>query len=72
MENIDGRKQELPEVSEVLVSNIEEIEFLIKEEKYLAFKVNVDINYVKDLEYDKKAEIILIKLDKYLYVVEKN
>ena len=27
---------------------------------------------IKDLEYDKKAEVILIKQDKYLYVVEKN
>jgi len=72
MENIDGRKQELPEVSAVEVTNIEETEFSIGEEKFDAFKVNVDISYVKDLEYDKKAEIILIKLDNFIYVVEKN
>ena len=72
MENIDGRKQELPEVSAVEVVDILETEFSIGEEKFDAFKVNVDISYVKDLEYDKKAEIILIKLDNYIYVVEKN
>ena len=72
MENIDGRKQELPEVSDVVINSVEETEYLIGEEKFDGYKVSVDISYVKDLEYDNKAEIILIKEDKYLYVVEKN
>ena len=28
--------------------------------------------YEKNLDYDNKAEIIIIKEDKYLYIVEKN
>lgn len=74
MEDInDGkRKQELPEVSKVEITNSEEIEYTIGEEIYNGYKVNIDIIYIKDLEYDKQAEVILVKSDKYLYVVEKN
>lgn len=74
MEDInDGkRKQELPEVSKVEITNFEEVEYTIGEEIYNGYKVNVDITYIKDLEYDKQAEVILVKSDKYLYVVEKN
>lgn len=72
-DNTDGkRKQELPEVSEVLITSDEEIEFTINEQTYEGYKINLDISYVKDLEYDEKAEVILIKNDKYLYIVEKN
>lgn len=71
--NLDGeRKQTLPEVSSVQVVSNEEIEYNIGEEKFQGYKINLDITYVKDLEYDKKAEVILVKQDKYLYVVEKN
>ena len=72
-DNSDGdRKQNLPEVSDVTVISDEEIEYEIGEEKFEAYKINIDISYVKDLKYDKKAEVILVKEDKYLYVVEKN
>lgn len=72
-DNSDGdRKQKLPEVSNVTIVSDEEIEYEIGEEKFEAYKINIDITYVKDLKYDKKAEIILVKEDKYLYVVEKN
>jgi len=74
MEDInDGkREQELPEVSSVNVISTEETEYKIGEETFSGYKVNVEINYVKDLEYDNKAEVILVRQDKYLYVVEKN
>ena len=30
------------------------------------------LDYLKDLGYDKEAELIIIKSDRYLYIVEKN
>lgn len=74
MEDInDGkRKQELPEVSSVIIKDIIETEYNIGEVSFDGYKINIDITYVKDLEYDKTAEIILVKSDKYLYIVEKN
>ena len=73
-DNTDGkRKQELPEVKKVdIKEDIENTTYTIGEKEYEAYKINVDIEYVKDLEYDKKAELILIKDDKYIHIVEKN
>ena len=72
-DNSDGkRKQDLPEVSNVEVISDEVYEYTIGEEKFDGYKINLDISYVKDLEYDAKAELILVKVDKYLYIVEKN
>lgn len=72
-DNSDGkRKQNLPEVSEVTVTSDDVYEYTIGEEKYDGYKINLDISYVEDLEYDKTAELILVRVDKYLYIVEKN
>lgn len=74
MEDInDGkRSQDLPIVSSVEVISSEEIEYKIGEKIFSGYKINLEITYVKDLEYDNKAEVILVRDDKYLYVVEKN
>ena len=72
-DNCDGkREQNLPKVSGVEVTSDEVYEYTIGEEKYDGFKINLDISYVEDLEYDAKAELILVRVDKYLYIVEKN
>lgn len=72
-DNSDGkRKQVLPTVSGIEIENIEETKFKISEEEYDAYKINLNIKYVKDLGYDEKAELIIVKSDKYLYIVEKN
>lgn len=71
--NNDGkRKQELPEVKSVEIINLEDNKYTIDEDEYDGYKLNLHIEYVKDLGYDKDAEIIIIKQDKYLYIVEKN
>ena len=71
--NVDGkRKQDLPEVKSVNVNSIENNKFSIGENEYDGYKLTLDIDYVKDFEYDRDAEIIIIKQDKYLYIVEKN
>lgn len=67
----NDRKQKLPIVKEVLLESIEEIEYKIDKTKYNAYKVILNIEYEEDLGYDKKAEIISIKENNYLYIVEK-
>ena len=72
-DNSDGkREQDLPMVKSVSIKNEDETKYKIGEEEFDGYKINLDIKYVKDLEYDKSAEIILVKKDKYLYIVEKN
>lgn len=72
-DNSEGnRKQELPIVNSVEVNSFEEVKFEISEKEYDAYKINLNIEYNKDLGYDKKAELIIVKSDKYLYIVEKN
>lgn len=72
-DNSDGkREQDLPMVKSVSIKNEDETKYNIGEEEFDGYKINLDIEYVKDLEYDKSAEIILVKKDKYLYIVEKN
>ena len=72
-DNSDGkREQDLPMVKSVSIKNEDETKYKIGEEEFDGYKINLDIEYVKDLEYDKRAEIILVKKDKYLYIVEKN
>lgn len=72
-DNSDGkREQDLPMVKNVSIKNEDETKYKIGEEEFDGYKINLDIEYVKDLEYDKSAEIVLVKKDKYLYIVEKN
>ena len=67
----DDRTQELPIVKNVELVNIEETKFTINEIEYEAYKINLTIEYIKDLEYDKEVQLTIIKNDKYLYIVEK-
>ena len=69
--NSDGkRKQDLPEVSGLNITAINTGEFLIDDENYDSFIVELNWDYVKDLGYDDNATITLIILDNKLYVVE--
>lgn len=71
--SVQERKQELPEVSEINVSDVSECEYKIDSEgkTYSAYKVTLDWKYVTDLGYDTKGIVTLIKVDNNLYVVEK-
>ena len=72
-DNSDGkRNQKLPEVKSVNLIRCEDTKYTIGEEEFDGYKINIDIEYNEDLGYDKNAEIIIIKQDKYLYIVEKN
>lgn len=57
----DDRKQDLPEVSEVIVKKEEENTYKMGDEKKDAYVVTLGISYVKDLGYDKLAEVTLVK-----------
>ena len=57
----DDRNQELPEVSEVTVKSVKQDQYKMGEEKKDSFVVTLGISYVKNLGYDKLAEVILIK-----------
>lgn len=58
------RNQELPEVSEVIVKSEKEDTYKMGKDgkdKRNAYVVTLGISYVKDLGYDKLAEVILVK-----------
>lgn len=65
------RKQELPEVKSILVEETEITEMKIDEEVYEAYKINLSWDYVKDLEYDKFGEVIVVKDNNKYFVAEK-
>ena len=54
------------------LDSIEPTKFTFNEKTYDGYKTKSKIEYVEDLGYDKEAEIILVRDDKYLYIVEKN
>ena len=66
------RKQKLPIVKSVSLISSEDNKFKIDEKEYEGYKLKYKIEYKEDLGYDTDCEIITIKKDKYLYIVEKN
>ncbi|MDD2505569.1 MAG: hypothetical protein PHF21_04815 [Bacilli bacterium] len=70
--NIDGKRtQILPEVISITASDIEKTEMKIKNNIYNGYKIHLDWDYKKDLEYEKEAEVILIKDKEKYYIAEK-
>lgn len=69
--NIYGdRNQELPEVLKAEVINIEKTKFTYSNEEREAYKVNLSIEYTKDLGYPTTYNLVLIHNDKYLQVAK--
>ena len=66
------RTQELPEVSSIEVVNIVEEKQKINETEYDGYSIDLTWEYVKDLGYDKKANLKLVKQDKFLYVIKQS
>lgn len=72
-DNTNGKRtQNLPEVSSIIVKDSKKDTYKIGDNSFEAYKINLEWSYVQDLGYDKTGEIILIKKDKNIYVVEKN
>lgn len=64
------RSQELPEVKSIEVSEITEEKQKVGEEEFDGYSIDLTWEYVKDLGYDKKATLKIIKQDKFLYVIK--
>ena len=72
VEVIDGRTQELPEVSSITDVSVEKTEFKYSDKTIdeNAYKVSISWDYVEDLGYEKEASMIIVKQNKKLYIVE--
>ena len=69
--DLDGKRdQELPIVSEVTISDIEEVEYTLEEEEVNAYKISAKWEYKKDLGYEKTGVFYLVEEDNKLYIVE--
>ena len=68
-DNTDGRNQELPVVSEVIINNIEESKYIIGSKEYQSYIIDIDWLYEKDLGYDTEALITLINDNNIISVV---
>ena len=70
-DNSDGKRtQNLPEVSSILASNLEKGTYKYSDKEFESYQVDYSFEYKKDLGYDKKATLIMIKDGKMLYVIE--
>ncbi len=65
----NDRKQELPEVKEVTITDTKKDTYKLGAEKRDCYVVKVSISYVKNLDYDTKAKIILVKDNNNMSVV---
>lgn len=67
-----NREQELPEVTEVTVDNIENIEYTIGTDftDDNAYQVEVSLKYKEDMDYPTKATLIFVHEDNKLSLVE--
>ena len=68
---IGNTNEDLPVVSSIELTSINEIKYSINNFEYDSYEVNLKWEYKKDLGYDKEGKIIVIKDGKQLYIVEK-
>ena len=70
-DNSDGKRgQELPSVSSVDVVDVKDITFKIGDENAHAKEVSLKWEYDKDLGYDNKGTLVLVKENNLYYIVE--
>lgn len=63
------REQELPIVTNTIVSSLTKSTFTYNEKNYDSYEVSLTIEYQKDLDYPKEYNVTLIRNDKYIQVV---
>ena len=66
----ETRKQELPTVSNVEIKDDKKIKFEKDDKKYEGHEYTLEISYDKDLDYDEKAKVKVIKDENKMYIVE--
>ena len=64
----NNRQQELPTVKEVNIEEITKDVYKYNEQNYDSYIVKTSVEYEKDLGYDKKIIVTIIKKDKKLYI----
>lgn len=57
----DDRIQELPEVKKVEIIDIKKNKYTLDKDKVECYEIIIDVEYQKDLGYDKKVKVILVK-----------
>ena len=67
-----SRKQALPEVVEVNITNTEKTNYKINDNSLTGYKITLEWTYKTDLGYDSKGEVTLVKVDNIYYVVQKD
>lgn len=65
----NSRKQELPNVNNIVVTNIEETQYTKGETILGGYKIHLTLSYEKDLGYDENIVITLTNENEKLYVV---
>lgn len=63
-----NRNQSLPEVTDVLINNINKTTYEYANKNYAAYEIEADIVYKQDLGYDEKVKVTIIFVDNYAYV----
>lgn len=68
----DNRNQDLPEVSEIKSVKIEDTSFTYSDDTVddNAYRVTISWDYKEDFGYETEANMIIVKEDKKLYIVE--
>lgn len=66
----NDRKQELPTITSIKVTNIEESSYNTGKVTYKGYLVKLEWEYDKDLGFDKKSELMLARNENKLYVVK--
>ena len=71
--NLDGkRKQELPVVKDVTISDVFETKYTYNKKEYTAYLVTANWTYEKDLGYQTSAKLTVINDKDILYIVKGN
>lgn len=70
LEDIENRKQELPEVNSIEIVNINNTNFKYQEIEYEGYEIKLSWTYKKDLDYDNEGIVTIIKENDKLYVAK--
>lgn len=70
LEEKSSRKNKYPEVKSIKILEFKEDKFTYDKKEYDSYTVSLMWEYKKDLGYDKKGVLNIIKEDKKLYVVK--
>lgn len=63
------KNNEYPIVESINIDSFENGEFTYNDNKYDSYEITLSWDYKKDLGYDKKGKVTIIKIDDKLYVV---